>query len=198
MADPAPAKAKNNERVITCTNKKNPGKAVTLRVSTNANASAAAPMAPVASVPAVSNGKGKADKKAAVDAIIADIEAAAGSVTKATLADFNGLLTRYNAALKDAMPTTAVVVEGISESLTDDAAIKGAAGKVVLAVKAVKMEGGRRKTHRKKHGMRHSKRHCKRHCKTHKKHGGKRSKTHRKRHGKHSKHSKRSRKHRRM
>ena len=188
-ADPA-APAKKNERVITCTNNKKPAKPVTLRVSTNANASAAAP---VASVPAAPNAK--AALKAEVDPIIAAIDAAVATVTKANLDAFNALLTRYRTAVP-----TATGVDNIPAS-TDEGALAGLVQAAVAAVKAFapKAGGGRRKTHRKKHGKR-SMRHSKRHCKTHKKHGGKRSTKHHKKHGKtrgkRSKHNKRSRKHR--
>lgn len=163
--------AKKNERVINCTNKKNPGKVVTLRVSANANA-AAAPAA-----------NAKAAKKAEVDAIIRDIDAAVtASVTKANLEAFNALLTRYKTAVPDAAEVTVISTE------IGDGELLGAVQNAVKAVKAsaVSMAGGRRKTHRKKHGMR-----SKRHCKTHKKHGGKRSTKHHKKHGKtHGKRSK--------
>ena len=160
---------------------KEAGEPVLFNVRPRSANSAAAPMvATNATAPA------KAATKAEVDPIIGAIDAAATTVTKENLAEFNALLERYLGIMPGAAGVKAISTDIAPEAL--DTAVKT----VVAAVKASapKAGGGRRKTHRKKHGMR-----SKRHSKTHKKHG-KRSTKHHKKHGKRS--MKRSRKHRRM
>jgi hypothetical protein len=146
------------------------GNAVSFTVTPRSANSAAAPMA--AATMAAAN----AAKKDEVDAIVAEINAAAAkTVTTQTLPEFNALLKRYRAAVP-----TATGVDNIPAS-TGEGELLGLVQAAVAAVKASapKAGGGRRKTHRKKHSMR-----SKRHCKTHKKHGGKRSTKHHKKHGK--------------
>lgn len=166
---------------------KEAGEPVLFNVRPRSANSAAAPM-----VATNATTSAKAAKKAEVDAIIKDIDAAvAASVTKANLEAFNALLTRYKTAVPGAAEVTVISTE------IGDGELLGAVQNAVKAVKASaeSMAGGRRKTHRKKHGKRHSKRskthkkHGKRSTKHHKKHRktrGKRSKTHKKRH--HKKH----------
>jgi hypothetical protein len=177
MADPAPmsVNAKKNERVINCTNKKNPGKVVTLRVSANANTSAAAPL-----VVAPNAASAQAVQKAKVNDIVTRIVDSAKTATTENIEAFNILLTEYNTERAKIDPKAEKDIPPIDKSLTGEA-IKPAMDAAVTAVQASapKAGGGRRKTHRKKHGMR-----SKRHCKTHKKHGGKRSTKHHKKHGK--------------
>jgi hypothetical protein len=153
-------------------NGKAAGNAVSFNVRPRSANSVAAPTA--AAPMAAAN----AAKKAEVDAIVAEINTAAATVTKANLDQFNALLRRYMTAMPGATE-----VKVIPTDIAEDTLAK-AVEEVVAAVKnsAPKAGGGRRKTHRKKRSMRSM--HSKRHCKTHKKHGGKRSTKHHKKHGK--------------
>jgi hypothetical protein len=176
---------------ITCNNGK--GNKRIFNVSNAASAPAAASSNGSASVAGVGAASAppsvvneKAPQKAAVNAIVARIKAAANTATTPTdLQAFNNLIGEYDVAIKavkgDATPTPTI---GSVSNIP--AAVKASAAAIEAA--AVKsMAGGRRKTHRKKHGKTRGKR-----SKTHKKHGkhhkkhGKRSKTHKKRH--HRKH----------